>query len=70
MIKKYSSNKEQKILVVGDGLETDIKGANMIGLDSILVLGGLFSNNSKAKILESMENKNIYPNYIIDEFNW
>ena len=70
MIKKYSSHKEQKILVVGDGLETDIKGANMIGLDSILVLGGLFSNNSKAKILESMENKNIYPNYIIDEFNW
>lgn len=70
MIKKYNSNKEQKILVVGDGLETDIKGANMIGLDSILVLGGLFSNNSKAKVLESIENKNIYPNYIIDEFNW
>ena len=42
----------------------------MIGLDSILVLGGLFSNNSKAKVLESIENKNIYPNYIIDEFNW
>ena len=62
--------RKQNILVVGDGLETDIKGANLIGLDSILVLGGLFSNNSKDKILESIENKGIYPNFFIDEFNW
>ena len=43
MVKKNSRFDEHKILVVGDGLETDIKGANSIGLDSILVLGGLFS---------------------------
>ena len=69
-IKKISLSDKQNILVVGDGLETDIKGANLIGLDSILVLGGLFSNNSKDKILESIENKGIYPNFFIDEFNW
>ena len=28
------------------------------------------SNNSKDKILESIENKGIYPNFFIDEFNW
>ena len=70
MVKKNSSLNEHKILVVGDGLETDIKGANYIGLDSILVLGGLFSNNSKDKILESIENKGIYPNFFINEFSW
>ena len=60
----------EKVLAIGDNLRTDIKGANLIGLDSILVLGGLFSNNSKDKILESIENKGIYPNFFIDEFNW
>ena len=70
MVKKNSRFDEHKILVVGDGLETDIKGANSIGLDSILVLGGLFSNNSKDKILESIENKGIYPNFFINEFSW
>ena len=25
---------------------------------------------SKDKILESIENKGIYPNFFIDEFNW
>jgi HAD superfamily hydrolase (TIGR01459 family) len=70
MVKKNSKFDEHKILVVGDGLETDIKGANSIGLDSILVLGGLFSNNSKDKILESIENKGIYPNFFINEFSW
>ena len=70
MVKKNSRFDEQKILVVGDGLETDIKGANSIGLDSILVLGGLFSNNSKDRILESIENKGIYPNFFINEFSW
>ena len=70
MVKKNSKFDEHKILVVGDGLETDIKGANSIGLDSILVLGGLFSNNTKDKILESIENKGIYPNFFINEFSW
>ena len=70
MVKKNSRFDEHNILVVGDGLETDIKGANSIGLDSILVLGGLFSNNSKDKILESIENKGIYPNFFINEFSW
>jgi HAD superfamily hydrolase (TIGR01459 family) len=29
-------------LVVGDGLETDIRGANRVGLDALFVSGGLF----------------------------
>ena len=57
-------------MVIGDGLDTDIKGANIIGLDSLLVLGGLFADNSRDKILESIKNKGIYPNYYINELIW
>lgn len=32
-----------KILAIGDGLETDIKGANAAGIDSILVTGGILT---------------------------
>lgn len=32
------------ILAVGDGLETDIKGANYYGIDNLLLSGGILSN--------------------------
>ena len=70
LINKTKKIEKSRILVIGDGLETDIKGANLIGLDSLLVLGGLFSNNSKDKIIESIENKQIYPSYFVNELKW
>lgn len=69
-INRLNNLVDNKIMVIGDGLDTDIKGANIVGLDSLLVLGGLFSNNSRDKILESIENKGIYPNYYINELIW
>lgn len=33
-----------RILAVGDGLETDIKGARAVGLDTLFVTGGLFAD--------------------------
>ena len=70
LINKTKKIEKSRILVIGDGLETDIKGANLMGLDSLLVLGGLFSNNSKDKIIESIENKKIYPSYFVNELKW
>ncbi len=70
LINKTKKIEKSRILVIGDGLETDIKGANLIGLDSLLILGGLFSNNSKDKIIESIENKQIYPSYFVNELKW
>lgn len=32
------------ILAIGDGLETDIKGAEIVGLDSLFILGGIASD--------------------------
>ena len=54
-------------IVIGDGIDTDIKGANNYNLDSLLTLGGLFSGQSKENILESINKKNVFPTYYINE---
>ncbi len=43
---------KNKILCVGDGLETDIKGANQFGLDSLFITSGMFSPELEQKIGE------------------
>lgn len=35
---------KKQILAIGDGLETDIKGANAFNIDSLLLTGGILSN--------------------------
>lgn len=40
IFKKYNFVKE-KTLAIGDGLETDILGANVLGIDSLLIRGGI-----------------------------
>ena len=36
---------KSKILAIGDGLETDISGANEFGIDNLLLTGGILSNS-------------------------
>lgn len=66
-----------KILCVGDSLHTDIAGANMLGVASLFVTGGIHKkdlyengkvNESKLKTLIEKENQT--PKYLIDEFRW
>ena len=54
-------------IVIGDGIDTDIKGANNYNLDSLLTLGGLFSGQSKENIMESINKKNVFPTYYTNE---
>lgn len=66
--------KKEKILMIGDTLETDILGANNIGIDSALVLTGNAFRIAKASNVHDQINilknafklKNIYPKYIIN----
>lgn len=43
-----------KVLMVGDGIETDIKGAKDFSIDSLLVTGGIISNLLKIDHQESV----------------
>ena len=39
-----ADNKNKKILSIGDNLNTDIKGANLLNYDSLLILNGVHKN--------------------------
>ncbi|MCD6113837.1 MAG: HAD-IIA family hydrolase [Thermoprotei archaeon] len=48
VLKRESISKD-KVLVIGDRLDTDILGANRLGIDSLLVLTGVTSKTDLAK---------------------
>jgi len=45
VFKKFSIASKTNVVVIGDGIETDILGAERFGLDCVLVLGGIYSKN-------------------------
>ena len=58
-----------RILAVGDGIATDIKGAVRFGLDCVLVTCGLLQKNSES-VAALCEKHNAVPNYIIPAFQF
>jgi len=74
VLKKFSSPSKEKIVAIGDGLETDIKGANDFKIDNVLISGGIlvkeldiefWQNPDEDKIKKICNNYKIFPNYII-----
>ena len=64
-------NKNKKILSIGDNLNTDIKGANLLNFDSLLISNGIHKNeiekNGIQKISKSYE---AICNYIQSDLKW
>lgn len=69
--------KKSQILCIGDGLHTDIKGANQNGLDSLLITSGMHVNELGIKIGEEAnidklsdlcENYSATPNFVASLF--
>ena len=62
---------DNKILVIGDSLENDIKGANLQKLDSVLITDGIHrdvNNNKdidKEKLDDLIKKKNIKPKFVM-----
>ena len=65
---------KSKILAIGDGMETDIKGAHDFGIASALVTGGILCNKlgvrygqeaDPAKVKQICEFYKVFPQYII-----
>ncbi len=66
-----------KIIAVGDGLETDIKGANGFGIDNILVTGGILTKSLGIKYNEVADKQKLaaicndcqtFPKFVISNF--
>ncbi len=71
------SDFRRKIVAIGDGLETDIKGASDFGIDSVLVTGGILANNlginytqsaEKSKLEAICEKYQLFPKFVIPSF--
>ena len=62
----------QKTLVIGDNLKTDIKGANSMNLDSIFITSGIHKSkiNNEEGIEKLLKEHNVSANYFQKELTW
>ena len=64
-------NKNKKVLSIGDNLNTDIKGANLLNYDSLIISNGIHKNEINEKgITETARSYEVICNYIQSELKW
>jgi len=64
-------NKEKKVLSIGDNLNTDIKGANLLNYDSLLISNGIHKNEIKKEGIEVVSKKyEVDIKFIQTELKW
>ena len=64
-------NKNKKILSIGDNLNTDIKGANLLNYDSLIISNGIHKNEIKKIGIEATaKSYEVICNYIQSELKW
>ena len=65
------NNKNKKILSIGDNLNTDIKGANLLNYDSLIISNGIHKNEIEEKGIEEISKSyEAICNYIQSELKW
>jgi len=62
----------QKTLVIGDNLKTDIKGANNMNLDSLFITSGVHRSeiNNEANVEELFKEYKVTSNYFQNKLTW
>ncbi|MBA1339902.1 MAG: Ribonucleotide monophosphatase NagD, HAD superfamily [Pelagibacterales bacterium] len=64
-------NNNKKILAIGDNLNTDIKGANLLNYDSLLISNGVHKDEIKKDGIEKVSKKyETVVNFIQSELKW
>ena len=64
-------NKNKKILSIGDNLNTDIKGANLLNYDSLIIANGIHKNEIKNEGIDMVSKKyEAIVNFIQSELKW
>lgn len=64
----HTIDDKSRVLVIGDGLQTDIKGANDQDLDCMLITGGLARDMTAADIQTTLDKDNLRCQYIMEKF--
>ena len=66
-----TNNINKKILSIGDNLNTDIKGANLLNYESLLISNGVHKNEIKDKGIELLSKQyDSVVNYIQSDLKW
>ena len=69
--KRAINNDGKKILCIGDNLNTDIRGANILNYHSLLISNGIHKEEIKNKGLEEVSKKyEVIINFIQSELKW
>ena len=64
-------NKNKKILWIGDNLNTDNKGANLLNYDSLLISNGIHKDEIKKKGIDVVSKKyEAIVNFVQSELKW
>ena len=64
-------NNNKKILAIGDNLNTDIKGANLLNYDSLLISNGIHRNEIKNKGIQDVSKEyEAIVNFIQSDLKW
>jgi len=64
-------NKKKKVLSIGDNLNTDIKGANLLNYDSLLISNGVHKDEIKSEGIGAVSKKyEAVVNFIQTELKW
>ena len=64
-------NNNKKILAIGDNLNTDIRGANLLNYDSLLISNGIHRDEIKNKGIQNVAKEHeVIVNYIQSDLKW
>ncbi|MDC0205447.1 TIGR01459 family HAD-type hydrolase [Pelagibacteraceae bacterium] len=73
-IYKFCTKKNESVLVIGDNIRTDIKGANNMNFDSLFITGGIHKNdfiNAQYQNYDKILKKyNVMTNYYQERLIW
>lgn len=76
-VENFENINKEKTILIGDNILTDIKGADLIGIDSVLISKGIHVNflgegyiPDVTKAKELANNFETYPNFIISNLRW
>ena len=70
-IDNKNKNKNKKILCIGDNLNTDIKGANLLNHDSLLISNGIHKKEIEINGLSQVsKDYEVICNYVQSELKW
>jgi len=66
-----TDNKNKKILAIGDNLNTDIKGANLLNYDSMIITNGIHKDEIKKDGIEKVSKSyEVLVNFMQSELKW